>query len=69
LRHDAPEASAQVAPRQAQVVELRYFVGLSVAETAEAMKISERTVMRDWDFDKAWLAHELDSAQKRRAGF
>jgi RNA polymerase sigma factor (TIGR02999 family) len=57
--HQALEAFAQVAPRQAQVVELRYFGGLSVAETVEVMKVSERTVMRDWDFAKAWLAREL----------
>ena len=54
--HDALEAFAQIAPRQSRVVELRYFGGLSVEETAEVMKISQRTVMRDWDFAKAWLA-------------
>src|SRR5262252_619841 len=53
--HDALEAFAQIAPRQSRVVELRYFGGLSVEETAEVMKISQRTVMRDWDFAKAWL--------------
>ena len=54
--NDALEAFAQIAPRQSRVVELRYFGGLSVEETAEVMKISQRTVMRDWDFAKAWLA-------------
>ena len=54
--HNALEAFAQIAPRQSRVVELRYFGGLSVEETAEVMKISQRTVMRDWDFAKAWLA-------------
>jgi RNA polymerase sigma factor (TIGR02999 family) len=54
--HDALEAFAQISPRQSRVVELRYFGGLSVEETAEVMKISQRTVMRDWDFAKAWLA-------------
>jgi RNA polymerase sigma-70 factor, ECF subfamily len=62
--HDALDALAQIAPRQAQVVELRYFGGLSVAETAEAMQVSERTVMRDWDFARAWLARELNKAHK-----
>lgn len=57
--HDALEAFAQIAPRQASVVELRYFGGLSVAETMDVLKISQRTVMRDWDFAKAWLAREL----------
>ena len=45
--------------RQAQVVELRYFGGLSEEETAEALKISERTVRRDWNFARVWLHREL----------
>jgi len=57
--HEALQVFAQVAPRQARVVELRYFGGLSVEETVEVMKVSQRTVMRDWDFAKAWLAREL----------
>jgi len=57
--HDALDSFAKVAPRQAKIVELRYFGGLSVEETVEVMRISERTVMRDWDFAKAWLAREL----------
>jgi len=57
--HDALEALSLVAPRQAKVVELRYFGGLSVEETVEVMKVSERTVMRDWDFARAWLMREL----------
>ena len=59
--HEALESFARIAPRQARVVELRYFGGLSVEETMEVMKISERTVVRDWDFAKAWLARELRS--------
>jgi RNA polymerase sigma factor (TIGR02999 family) len=46
-------------PRQAQVVECRFFGGLSVEETAEAMAISPRTVKRDWSLAQAWLAREL----------
>ena len=57
--HEALESLAQIAPRQARVVELRYFGGLSVPETAEVMNVSERTVMRDWEFAKAWLGREL----------
>ena len=57
--HEALEKFAEVAPRQARVVELRYFGGLSVEETVAVLKVSERTVMRDWDFAKAWLAREL----------
>jgi DNA-directed RNA polymerase specialized sigma24 family protein len=41
------------------VVELRFFAGLSVEETAEVLKISEETVMRDWKFVKTWLMREL----------
>jgi RNA polymerase sigma-70 factor (ECF subfamily) len=50
---------AALAPRKAQVVEMRFFGGLSVAETVEALKVSEVTVRRDWQFAKAWLLHEL----------
>ena len=45
--------------RKAQVVELRFFGGLSVEETAEVLKISQETVMRDWKFAKNWLMREL----------
>jgi len=41
------------------VVELRFYAGLSVEETAEVLKISEETVMRDWKFVKTWLMREL----------
>ena len=46
-------------PRKSQVVELRFFGGLSVEETAEALRISPETVMRDWKMAKAWLYREL----------
>jgi RNA polymerase sigma factor (TIGR02999 family) len=46
-------------PRQSQVVELRFFGGLEVKETAEALKISPETVKRDWRFAKAWLRRAL----------
>ena len=45
--------------RQARVVELRYFSGLSVEETAEVLKVSAVTVMREWRTAKAWLRREL----------
>jgi RNA polymerase sigma factor (TIGR02999 family) len=45
--------------RKAEVVELRYFGGLSVKETAEVLNVSKITVMRDWNMAKAWLAREL----------
>ena len=50
---------AQTDPRKARVVELRYFGGLSVEETAEALGISKITVMRDWNMAKALLAKEI----------
>lgn len=56
---DALQALAAVAERKGQVVELRYFGGLSVEETAEVLKISVETVMRDWKFAKTWLLREL----------
>jgi RNA polymerase sigma factor (TIGR02999 family) len=55
----ALESLARVAPRQARVVELRYFGGLSEDETAEVMQSSPRTVRRDWQFAKAWLMREV----------
>ena len=56
---DALNLLAEVAPRKAQVVELRYFGGLTVKETAQVVKVSEDTVMDDWKFAKAWLMKEL----------
>ena len=56
---DALTAFARIAPRQARVVELRYFGGLSEEEAAAVLKSSPRTVRRDWQFAKAWLQHEL----------
>ena len=51
---------ADVDPQQARIVELRYFGGLSVPETAEALDISEATVKRHWTFARAWLLRELE---------
>ena len=50
---------AQVDPRKAQVIELRFFGGLSVKETAAVLKISPQSVMRDWKLAKAWVLREL----------
>jgi len=50
---------AEVDERKSQVVELRYFGGLSVEETAEVLKISAVTVMRDWKYAQAWLARSI----------
>ena len=51
--------------RQAQIVELRFFGGLTVEETARTLDISSATVKRDWTMARAWLAHELADAQTR----
>jgi len=55
----ALERLGAVDRRKSQVVELRFFGGLSVDETAEALEISPETVMRDWKFAKVWLLREL----------
>jgi RNA polymerase sigma factor (TIGR02999 family) len=57
--HEALLELAKLAPRQAKVVELRYFGGLSDEEAAEVLQTSSRTVRRDWQFAKAWLARDL----------
>ena len=56
---EALTALSQIAPRQARVVELRYFGGLTEEEIVAAMQISARTVRRDWDLAKGWLLREL----------
>jgi RNA polymerase sigma-70 factor (ECF subfamily) len=56
---DAMNALAQLDPRKVQVVEMRFFSGLSVEETAAVLKVSPVTVMRDWSTAKAWLYREL----------
>ena len=50
---------AALQPRQAVLVESRFFGGLSVAETAKLLEVSEATILRDWRAARAWLAHEL----------
>ena len=57
--HETLEEFSKIAPRQAKVVELRYFGGMSVEEIAEVMKTSTRTIERDWEFARAWLKREL----------
>jgi RNA polymerase sigma factor (TIGR02999 family) len=57
--HDALERLAALDPDQAKVVELRYFGGLSIEETAETMSISPATVKREWSVARAWLKREL----------
>jgi RNA polymerase sigma factor (TIGR02999 family) len=56
---DALNQLARVDERKSQVVEMRFFGGLSVEETAEVLKVSPETVMRDWRLAKAWLLREM----------
>ena len=56
---DALNDMAKMDPRKAKVIELRFFAGLSVDETAEVLKVSPQTVMRDWKLARAWLEREL----------
>jgi RNA polymerase sigma factor (TIGR02999 family) len=56
---DALKTLAEMDPRKARVIEMRFFGGLSVEETAEVLKISPQSVMRDWKLAKAWLMREL----------
>src|SRR5712691_2600809 len=58
---DALTALAEVQPRKARIVELRFFAGLSVEETAVVLKVSTDTVMRDWRLAKLWLRAELSA--------
>lgn len=62
---EALTAFARLAPRQAKVVELRYFGGLTEEEIVAALKISSRTARRDWDIAKAWLLRELSHTMGR----
>jgi RNA polymerase sigma factor (TIGR02999 family) len=61
---DALQRLEKLDPRQARVVELRFFAGLSLDESAEALKISVATVRRDWSAAKAWLYRELSKGDR-----
>jgi RNA polymerase sigma factor (TIGR02999 family) len=63
LRLDAAlDALSALSPRQAVIIETRFFGGLSVEETAQVLEISEATVLRDWRAARAWLGRELRAA-------
>lgn len=63
---DALASLSKIDPRKERVVELRYFGGLSVEETAEVLSISSETVMRDWRMAKMWLYRELNRRRDTR---
>jgi RNA polymerase sigma factor (TIGR02999 family) len=62
---DALKTLESLDPRQSQVVELRFFGGLSLEEAAEALRVSVGTVRRDWSLAQAWLYRELSGAKQR----
>lgn len=64
---DALDALAKFDERKSRVVELRYFAGLTVQETAEALDVSRDTVMRDWQFSRDWLKREIRRGKTRNA--
>ena len=57
---DALKILAEMDERKSRIVELRYFGGLTVEETAQVLGVSDKTVMRDWNLAKAWLYQELN---------
>jgi RNA polymerase sigma factor (TIGR02999 family) len=61
---DALDTLQTIDPRKCQVVEMRFFAGLSVDEAADALQVSVGTVMRDWRLAKAWLARELSGGRR-----
>ena len=63
---DALEALARLQPRQATLVESRFFAGLEIAEIAALLHVSESTVLRDWRAARAWLANEMREHAPRR---
>ena len=60
---DALKSLAEIDPRKSRIVELRFFGGLSVEETAEALNVSPRTVMREWSLARDWLYRELSKGK------
>jgi len=63
--NDALQALAAVDERKSRVVELRFFGGLTVDEIAVALQVSSKTVLRDWEFARAWLQRELHGEAAR----
>jgi RNA polymerase sigma factor (sigma-70 family) len=60
---EALQRLGALAPQQARIAEMRYFGGLSVEETAEALGVSPRTVKRDWSVAKGWMHAELSGGR------
>jgi RNA polymerase sigma factor (TIGR02999 family) len=62
--HEVLDELARLDPRQARVVELRFFAGLSVSEAAEVLGVSKRTVDLDWQMARAWLSQALSESDR-----
>ncbi len=61
--HEALQRLKDLDPRQAEIVEFRFFVGLTVREVADLLRLSERTVEGDWNMARTWLRHELQALE------
>jgi RNA polymerase sigma-70 factor (ECF subfamily) len=61
---EALKRLGEIDPRKSQVIELRFFAGLSVEETAAVLKISDRTVLREWNLARAWLLREISQTER-----
>lgn len=66
--HDALDRLATHDARKAELVKLRYFVGLTIAQTAEVLGISEPTAKRDWTYARAWLLRDIKGADLKQPG-
>jgi RNA polymerase sigma-70 factor (ECF subfamily) len=65
---DALQTLSVIDPRKSRIVELRFFGGLSLEETAQVLKVSSRTALREWDLAKAWLSRELSPGGRHDTG-
>jgi RNA polymerase sigma factor (TIGR02999 family) len=61
--NEALERLAEFDPRQSQIVELKFFAGLTVEEVASVLELSDRTVKRDWSLARAWLSNFLNASK------
>jgi RNA polymerase sigma factor (TIGR02999 family) len=64
--HEVLDRLAEIKPRKAQVAKLRYFIGMTTEEIAEALDISNATVARDWIYAKSWLFRELEHDRENK---
>ncbi|MBN1569372.1 MAG: sigma-70 family RNA polymerase sigma factor [Acidobacteria bacterium] len=67
--NEALTSLEKIDPRKCRVVELRFFAGLTVEETAEVLKVSANTILRDWNMAKAWLYREISMSKTTRVDF